>query len=82
MLLALLLATSPIEQTPYWGCLEHNVARLEVSGERPRDVAYAAIDACHSKEPTGLNPRLMEKIREKLVPKLAARVVEIRASRR
>jgi hypothetical protein len=81
MLLLIAAASSPIEQTPWWSCITTEVRRLEPSGERPRDIAIAAMDECHSSEPA-LGPQLMIKVREKMVGKAAARVVELRASRR
>jgi hypothetical protein len=81
LLAFLAVMATPIEETPYWHCLDTSVVKLEKSGERPRDVAAAAIEECHSAEPRDLGINLRMKIREKLIPKLAARVVEIRASR-
>lgn len=74
----MLFLLPPIEQTPYWSCLDQNVVRLERSGEAPRDVAYAAIAACQAEAPQW-GPKLMGKVRARLVVKLSARVVEIRA---
>lgn len=80
MILALLIQAAPIENTPYWTCLNRNTVRLERSGDEPRDIATAVLEACHTQEPQ-LAPELMAKVREKLMPKLVAKVVEIRATR-
>lgn len=71
----------PFQQTYYWHCLMRATERLEVSGERPRDVADAALDLCHSQEPD-YSPRMAVAMHDVLVEKLADRVVEIRAARR
>lgn len=78
MLLFLAAQVSPIEQTPYWACLQENLARLERSGEPAADVATAALAACVRSEPS-FKPSLMRKVRAKVAQKLIARVVEIRA---
>lgn len=78
MLLALALAATPIEQTAWWECLKKEAARLEPSGERPRDIAVAAIDACHSNEPA-LGTQLMLRVRKKMVGKVASEVVRLRS---
>ena len=78
--LALAASVPPIEQTAWWGCLTNGITKLERSGEKPRDIATAALDMCHSSEPE-LGPQLMMRIRAKVADRLVARVVEIRAAR-
>lgn len=80
MLFALMIvAQAPVEQTPWWHCLEKEVAMLEPSRSEPADIAVAAMDACRSLEPKQLGPALLDKVRSRMVPKLVARVVQIRS---
>lgn len=76
----LFLAAQTFQQTPYWACLKRETARLERSGERPRDVAGAALDVCHKLEPDW-TPAMAGAMHDVLMEKLADQVVEIRAAR-
>lgn len=79
LLLMLAAQAAPIESTPYWACLKREVALNEASKERPRDIAEAAVAACHSSEPP-LSPALMREVRVKVKERLVQMVVENRAN--
>lgn len=86
MLLLLLAAQAaqvdPVERAAYLSCLDKRVVVLERSGERPRDVAAAAVEECHAKEPAFGGTTYTMKVREHLVTKYAAKVVAIRADKK
>jgi hypothetical protein len=70
----------PLSQTPYGRCVRDETVKLERSGERPRDIAVAVVDVCHSKEPD-YSPQLMKAVREQIEDAIVARVVQIRSER-
>lgn len=87
MLLALAATTSPFEQSLWWHGLRKETVRLERSGEKPRDVAIAAMDQCRSAESdyaTTHNYGLafMRAMRPKVEDRVVAMVVELRADRK
>ena len=80
-------AAAPIEATAYWKCLDRQATRLERTGEQPRDVALAALDLCTNASrdfaaERGYGPALMLRIHKRLVQKVTARVVQLRAKGR
>jgi len=89
-LLAAQVASAPspeFQKTQYWQCVHRRAEKLERSGERPRDVAVAALEACREAEQQwaterGYGPNFMRIIRAHLMDKIIAQVVEIRAKRR
>jgi hypothetical protein len=87
MLLALAATASPFEQSPWWHCLRKETVRLERSGEKPRDVAIAAMDRCRSAESDyaathNYGLALMRAMRPKVEDRVVAMVVELRADRK
>lgn len=81
MLLALILLQSANPDPAYMQCAERNLIRLEVSEERPKDIAAAAVDACSSVAPA-YNMSGLRALRTALIDRLASRIVEIRACRK
>ncbi len=87
MLLYLAAAASPIEQTPWWSCIKKETVRLERSGERPRDIAIATMQACRAAEQDyaveqGFGLSLMMKLRTRLEDRVVSNVVEIRTKKK
>jgi hypothetical protein len=87
ILLLVAIQAASIESTPYWTCLDKQAARLERTGERPRDVALATLDLCNEASAKfatdhGYGLTLMMKIHDRLIDKVTARVVELRAKRK
>lgn len=85
-----LAAVSP--KTPFAACIRKNVPSLEVSGERPDDVASAAWQICKGDFEGVVNgltdsspektARVMEYAKVRLIPAIATHVVRMRACRK
>jgi formyltetrahydrofolate synthetase len=84
LLLAAAGTSAPLMQTDYGRCLERRAGELEPSGERPNDVANAAIQLCSQEgqdyaRNRNVSIELMDRINALAKNMIAGRIVEIRA---